>query len=405
LTAGMDGQYDSHGAGTGNCLRTPGPVGAEWTVLQYHWSTACQPGVPLFESLYLLPAESLVDGPIEDYDAAPRPPKGNTATPDVPDPGSDVVRQGLRDALESGENEVLNDWLCAHLGGDCVDPTGQLVRVPACRGDSYQTCRTRLQAAGFTGTITQSTLSAEDAIMEEEADRTTATNPATSTQTKHDADITVYVNPDPMPTMTAMQTLIAETLKASDPNEITDSNKKTIARQCERRATAQGSGRSVSDCLDPSLPTYVVGREHPEAADHTIDALKSYAPWVLLTYANRERPSGWPNNYSETDPGGAPKCLGKYLVTACDEWPWIKTEEGGPKPGPIPPSAHLRIINHGQNSGSGSKYRYFLDACKIRERKALPTPLNGGGRFLVIPVPKGAPTSTPSLNLCHGTNP
>lgn len=90
---------------------------------------------------------------------------------------------------------TLLPWLDAHLGGNSTDPTGQLIKMPACRGDSYPTCHTALQNAGFTGTITQQTLSSDDAVMQEPADQATATNPAVGTQTAYDADITVYVNP------------------------------------------------------------------------------------------------------------------------------------------------------------------------------------------------------------------
>lgn len=145
------------------------------------------------------------------------------------------------------------------------------MKIPACGGDSYTTFRTRLQDAGFTGTITQQTVGADDAIMEEQADRVTATSPATGSQAVYDADISVYVNPDPMPQMTAQQTLIADALK--------------------------------------------------------------------------------------------------------------------------------------DKQGQRGRYGAFVSTCKLAERKAVPTPLNGGGNFLLIPQPKGAPNSAPSLSLCHGTNP
>ena len=170
------------------------------------------------------------------------------------------------------------------LGGDSVDPTGLCIKIPPCHGETYETCRTRLLDAGFTATITKHTLSAEDAIMEEQADRVTATSPAHGTPTEHDTDITVYVNPDPMPEMTATETAIAEALTANNPEQVNDANKKSLARQCERYATASGSGRTATDCMSPSLPIYVIGREWPDAADHTIRGLAYHRPWVALTY-------------------------------------------------------------------------------------------------------------------------
>jgi hypothetical protein len=83
---------------------------------------------------------------------------------------------------------TLLPWLDAHMGGDSDDPTGQLIKTPACDGDTYTACRTQLQAAGFTGTITQHTLSSDDAVLEQQADRVTATSPAVDTQTAFDTD-------------------------------------------------------------------------------------------------------------------------------------------------------------------------------------------------------------------------
>lgn len=109
----------------------------------------------------------------------------------------------------------------------------------------------------------------------------------------------------------------------------------------------------------------------------------------------------WHYGYPETD-GGAASCRGSGRTTACDEWPWQATEQGGQSGVPLP---HLKIIDWRQNSVSGARYGGFVSTCKLAERKTLPTPLNGGGNFLVIPVSKGAPSTTPSLSLCHGTNP
>jgi hypothetical protein len=118
------------------------------------------------------------------------------------------------------------------------------------------------------------------------------------------------------------------------------------------------------------------------------------------------RPSGVALRDPETDAGGAAACRGTLRLTACDEWPWIATEEGGPKPeGALEPSAPLRIINARQNSGSDSKYRWFIAKCQMKTRKAVPIPQNGAGKFLVVPYPKTAPALTPSQYLCNGSNP
>jgi hypothetical protein len=193
-------------------------------------------------------------------------------------------------------------------------------------------------------------------------------------------------------------------MKANNPSVVTDDNKNDIARACERRVTTKGRTRSLADCITPGIPIYLIGREWPQAADHTIQALESYPPWVLLTYTDRVR-RDWYIRYSETGkPTG--KCKGKYLqpnpaATACDEWPWQRTEQGGetPSTGHLP---HLKIINARENSLSGGRWDGFLVACAVKVAKAAPTPTNGAGRFLVIPMPSWTPRSFMSQNLCNG---
>jgi hypothetical protein len=337
-------------------------------------------------------------------------PQPTTLPPlDWPQPGEGTNGEPVQTTRNRARAQLENDpetygpviaRIDCLLGGDSVDPSGLCIKISPCRGETYAACRTRLQDAGFTGTITKRTLSADDAIMEDQADRVTATTPAASTQTEYDSDITVSVNPDPMPTMTAQQTLIAEALQNNNPQQINASNKRTLARQCERYTTASGSGRTATDCVSPALPIYVIGREWPQAADHIIRGLEYSPAWVALTYKSVIR-TEWYYAHGETD-GGAASCKGSGRSTACDEWPWQKTEQGGPSGVPLP---HLKIINWRQNSASGNRYGGFVTTCKLAERKALPTPLNGGGHFLVIPVSKGAPSATPSLSLCNGTTP
>ena len=44
--------------------------------------------------------------------------------------------------------------------------------------------------------------------------------------------------------------------------------------------------------------------------------------------------------------------------TACDEWPWAATHQGGP-------GAHLRILNFNHNSASGSDLNAFYTVCGV----------------------------------------
>ena len=396
VSINSDGQFDSHGAGVGNCMRTPSTVSAAWTIFQYQWSTACQPGVPLFKSLYLLPEKSLIDGPIEDYDAQPRPPASNTNYPDIPDPGPDVVQQRLREALESGNHPVLNDWLCAQLGGDCVDPTGQLIRPPACRGDSYTTCRVRLQDAGFSGTITQQTLSADDAIMEEQANRVTATAPAMGSQTEHDADIIVYVNPDPMPQMTATETLVATQLEQKHPDVDVDPTSgksrvawKTIARNCTRAVgAAQINGLQPTDCA--TLPIFVTGADGADAAENDLAAIADRPKWVLLhNWDSTPKNTSWYRNRKfENGPGCLDAENPLYIDpqgTNCDEYPFWPTIQGFGGPlgysGGVGPRPRIMWTRGSQNQHQGRALGYWIRGGP---------PLQFGSLFPRCDIPKEA---------------
>lgn len=124
----------------------------------------------------------------------------------------------------------------------------------------------------------------------------------------------------------------------------------------------------------------------------------------LLTYTPRDR-TAWYVKYPETGKTSG-SCAGMYRLsnpaaTACDEWPWQTTEQGGetPSTGHLP---HLKIINGLQNSASGNRYKTFLDGCKVQLAKAAATLANGAGRFLVIPMPSWMPRTFKSENLCNG---
>ncbi|MDX6549473.1 MAG: hypothetical protein QOJ31_157, partial [Gaiellales bacterium] len=88
--------------------------------------------------------------------------------------------------------DTLLQWLCAHLGGDCDDPTGQLVRVPACRGDTYADCKGNIEAKGLT--VQRVDLDFDTADIDVPAERVVKTAPAT--QADAGSEVKVYVNPN-----------------------------------------------------------------------------------------------------------------------------------------------------------------------------------------------------------------
>ena len=93
--------------------------------------------------------------------------------------------------------------------------------------------------------------------------------------------------------------------------------------------------------------------------------------WMVLTKA--------PHPDGTTDPNWRRKapysCAGSQSptpATACDEWPWYASEQGGP-------GAHLRILDASHNSASGSDYQSFTSGTGCG--------LVDGSSFAVVPFP------------------
>lgn len=148
----------------------------------------------------------------------------------------------------------------------------------------------------------------------------------------------------------------------------------------------------------PRYPSTSLAANGPRPPTTRSAASSTVPPWVRLTY-KYVAGTAWYYSHPETD-GGATSCRGTERITACDEWPWQKTEQGGPSGVPLP---HLKVIDWRQNSLSGNGYGQFLTDCSLAARKL--SLLHGGGNFLVVPHSKGAPSTTLSLSLCHGTIP
>ena len=118
--------------------------------------------------------------------------------PTQSDPGTNgeattTTRDRLRAELENdpGSYPTLIPWLDSHLGGDSEDPTGQLVKVPDCRGDSYSECASRLDAKDLTPRRVE--LDLEDADLDLPADVVVRTDPAK--QAAAGSEVDVLVNP------------------------------------------------------------------------------------------------------------------------------------------------------------------------------------------------------------------
>lgn len=397
----------------------PAPSGWTWLSAPQYVSFNCGPALQRSMAFRASPIE-----------VAPH--TGQTATqPPVPwpttaEPGTNgepmnTTRDRLRGELENnpGDYPTLLDWLCAHLGGDCEDPTGQFIKVPTCLGMTFQACESALRDKGLHGTITKHTLTQDDAIIEEDAGRTTAIYPGGGV--RYDTDVTVYVNPDPMPTMTAIETTVADQILQKNPSVEPDPESgrpqvaaETIARRCVKAVGKAGiPGLTGLDC--GSLPIFITGYDAAGPAENDIQAIARTPKWVLL---NRRvappRPSGSTNQWYYNQPGCLQTQKPAYSDPQCDEYPFWPTLQGhgGAFNDDITP--YISWTKGAENGRQGNRLGHFFSAnnpgptlgwpgCNIAPipdqsaapfsallgRELLPAPvLTASAAFLNVPVGK-----------------
>lgn len=316
------------------------------------------------------------------------------------------IRARIEDVLNASgaDYDAVRDWMDSVLGGGSENPRYEYRTIPSCAGASAATCTSRLHDAGFTGTISTHTLAEDDAVMEQPADRVTATSPASGSRAAIDSDVTVYANPATMPQMTAEETEIAEALKADNPETVGDENKMTIARRCVRYVTAPGSGRSASDCA--SLPIFVTGYDAAEPAANDQAALLRNPAWVLLNHRVEIPNSRWYRGRTEPAPGCA---LPTPETSECDEFPfWSTLQAYGGSLSTIVPS--IRYTVDKQNGLQGNRLSHFysnnLPGPKIRfhgcdvlpEDPVTVTPLLSSA-FLNVPI--GEYAEIPTTGICN----
>ena len=133
-----------------------------------------------------------------------------------------------------------------------------------------------------------------------------------------------------------------------------------------------------------SQPIFASGSDVPTATDHDIEALASRPHWLQLNYRHSSETPGnreWMNS--------EPECQDRVPgVTACDEYPFWATMQGGPSAVPKP---HLDVISYLDNRDQGLRYGNFVQNCHMTT----------GDKFLGIPLAPdlGIPTQT---RICNG---
>jgi hypothetical protein len=158
------------------------------------------------------------------------------------------------------------------------------------------------------------------------------------------------------------------------------------------------AGKSAARCS--SLPIFASGSDVAEATDHDLRALAEvgYAPWLLL---NREQSSNKPGDGWQTTGG---RCTPTEL-RACHEYPFFRTEQGGPLAYKRGPEPIIGLVLREENSLQGTRYSQFISQGQCNMKTGTPDPTGqenstGGDPFLSIPLPPQ--WQRPTLWLCNG---
>jgi len=187
----------------------PGPqtFPAGFLVLRWWWNDCFtgygRPTTPVTAVGLVAQPETLVPGPIQDYDGQ----SSEATTSGLADPGREAVEGRLRTALESGRYPKLNQWIDHETGGTSPDPRcepvagARTIRVPSIipgqTAADYESC---LDSLGLRSHV-QVTVPVEQAVLAQPARGVVGVEPAegTSVSLESETQVTVKENPDPLP--------------------------------------------------------------------------------------------------------------------------------------------------------------------------------------------------------------
>lgn len=208
--------------------------------------------------------------------------------------------------------------------------------------------------------------------------------------------------PVPPPAPVA-QRLLADAIGRRNGGQLDREQTEKIADRCRQlvaRASLHVDDLGQTPC--EYRPIFVPGDDVYEPALHDLEAITSNAAWTELTHARRaERvaeleAAGWSESWYD----GHPLCEGKLVGQQCDEYPYMASEQGGPRSGAAPTDppetwlgASLKKVDGDQNRREGGFLGNFKQSCGIIEQ-------GRGAPFLVVPVPgTGINTQT---KICAG---
>jgi hypothetical protein len=298
-------------------------------MVEYSWiaSYDCDGGVAYLYHGWRVPIEQslgFING-LDSYDSPNSP-----VTFDVH--GTLMTLQELKDRLQGvltsddPEYSDVGPWMCAVFGGECQNPKDAYPTTPDCVGETATACTQAFRDAGFIGDITVTTLDTDQVVMEQQAGEVTDTYPHSEIQIAAPRDITIYANPDPMPTMTADDEALADTLEDQNPDVVNQTNKKTLARTC--RVDMADAGRAASECA--ALPIMVAGNDQVTPAWNGLGGIARNPSWAVLNRRDIRDLSrnAWYFNLPGPGQGCAEDDPRKVMTSSCDESPFWSTMQG-----------------------------------------------------------------------------
>lgn len=251
-----------------------------------------------------------------------------------------------------------------------------------------------MRDAGFSGQITTQVLSADDAVMEQPAGAMVDSEPVLQDHLPETGNITLYVNPAPMPEMTSAELELAEELHEANPTTISATNAKTIARRCSRTMIA--AERPTSDCA--TLPLLVQGNDLRVSARNELVAQSRNPLWAVLNHRTDVPRAAWYRGRETPSPGcGLPA---PNRGDWCDEFPFWSTSQayGGALNGGVVPGIRWAPNYEQRRQGAvvskfyGSRPpspRLPFSGCTVPAQSAAATLPQPASSFATVGVPYG----------------
>jgi hypothetical protein len=334
----------------------------------------------------------------------PRPATSDDGGPTVPWAPPSDPRGSLAQGYGAKNLSDFRKWVCHVLGLGCPDPYVGYHVTPDCAGMTYDACVSALRDVGFMGKVDEEHLTVDDAYIEGQAGRVTTTRPGPNLSIVEDREFEVFINPDPLPLLSATEQNIASSLQTANPDVVTEDNKRTIARSCVRRAA--NAGRPTSDCL--SLPIFITGNDAGTPARNDIAGLAVHPQWFALNRRSRPPHVQWWKKLSP--PPGCVDGDGNTMTDPqCDEFPFWSTLQayGGTLQTAVPRVLWTPQI---ENNRQGQALLQFYGTntpgptlqfagCNVAVQSQSDTVPALSSTFLNLPLPPGTPIR--STGICN----